>query len=126
MTQIKGYITTDVLPQTFGLFILYVQDWQQAIDFYKGTLEWSLLHNQENEWAEFETQGVRFALHGSPKPVAAVNTQLSFFVQDIDASLAALQEKGVRITQQPETVCEGTRCASFADPFGNEFHLTGA
>ncbi|HIE71897.1 MAG TPA: hypothetical protein EYP98_17895, partial [Planctomycetes bacterium] len=39
--------------------------------------------------------------------------------------VAALKDKGIEITKQPETVCEGTRCASFADPFGNQFHLTG-
>jgi len=124
-TQTHGYATTDVLPRTFGLFILYVTDWKQAIEFYTNTLEWTLLHDQENAWAEFETQGVRMALHGSKDPVAAVDTHLSFFVQDVDASLAALKAKGVTITKQPETVCEGTRCASFADPFGNQFHLTG-
>ncbi len=120
-----GYTTSDVLPKTFGLFILYVNDWQRAIDFYHGALGWSLIHNEENAWAEFETGGVRFALHGAKEPVVPVDTHLSFFVQNVDASLDTLRGKGVTITRPPEAVCEGTRCASFADPFGNQFNLTG-
>jgi predicted enzyme related to lactoylglutathione lyase len=119
------YTTAEILPKTFGLYILYTNEWDKAIAFYRDTLEWNLLFEHANGWAEFETAGIRFALHGSTDAVAALDTHLSFFVKDVDESIAALKDKGIEITKQPETVCEGTRCASFADPFGNQFHLTG-
>ena len=123
-----SYTSTDILPKTFGLYILTVSEWEQAIAFYRDTLGWELRINEPNAWAEFSTNGITFAIH-PPKEgetPTGIDTHLSFYVQNVDTTIAALKEKGVTITSEPVTVCENTRCASFVDPFGNAFHITGA
>ncbi|MGE0712541.1 MAG: VOC family protein [Planctomycetota bacterium] len=122
----SAYATADVLPKTFGLYILYVTDWEPAVAFYRDTLGWTLLFEEPHGWAEFQTGGVRFALHPAGAGQGApIDTHLSLFVADVDASIAALAAKDVKITAQPRLVCEGVRSAAFADHAGNVFHLNG-
>lgn len=124
-----SYTTEDVLPRTFGLYLLYVNtaDWAKHVAFFTEVLGWEALFNEPGCWAEFHTAGVRLALHAVEEGQTAqpIDTHLNFFVKNVDESLAALEAKGVKITAQPRTVCEGTRSAAFADPFGNVFHLCG-
>lgn len=126
-TTTTAYTTQDVMPKTFGLFILYVDQWAKAVDFYRNTLGWTCAHEEAGCWAEFATGGVRFALHPVEPGTKAtpIDTGLSFFVADVDATVAALKKKGVTIRSQPHEVCEGLRSATFADPFGNAYHCCG-
>ncbi|MBI4575246.1 MAG: VOC family protein [Planctomycetes bacterium] len=125
-TATPRYTTKDLLPKTFGLYILYVNDWDKAVSFYQDTLGWEPTCKEEG-WAEFKTGGVRFALHATSngKAVKPVDTHLDFFVQNVDKTMAALKAKGVKVAAEAHNVCGDVWVGSFQDPFGNTFGFCG-
>jgi len=90
--------------------------------------------NQTNEWAAFDTGGIRFALHAVPADIAAnidiasppvprenQTVKLIFEVKDVEAERERLESLGARTLrrdwQKPGEACDAI------DPEGNIFQF---
>jgi predicted enzyme related to lactoylglutathione lyase len=93
---------------------------EEAVAFYRDTLGLDLQMRVEDDWAEFDVDGVRLALHGT-RGAAAPQTGATvvFEVDDLDAAVRALRVKGVAFEGDVTEVPMSGRFASFRDPAGN-------
>jgi catechol 2,3-dioxygenase-like lactoylglutathione lyase family enzyme len=104
----------------------------EALRFYRDVLGLTLVADEEHAIV-FDARGtmlrVQKAAHHTPAP----HTLLGWRVDDLDATLAGLAERGVRFERydflpQDErgvwTTPDGTRIAWFKDPDGNLLSLT--
>lgn len=115
-----------------GLVTLHVGDIQRAAAFYRDTLGLpvgDVLDVPGLGWAEVEVgPGLKLGLHadkdgtekGSRPPGGA--SGFYFIVPDVDAAIATLRERGVRIEDEPEDKPYG-RDACILDPDGNVLAL---
>ena len=55
---------------------------------------------------------------------ATNDVAITLIVEDVDATVKALREKGATVTFGPEDMPWGARGASFLDPDGNEFFIS--
>lgn len=106
--------------------ILYVTDFQRALDFYQGTLGLALAYPAEHGWAELSVGGFALCLHGGRAHADKSDgvASFSFSVSDFDAALAGLKERGVAMGE-PFTPCGGIRVSHFHDPEGNVLSIEG-
>jgi len=100
-----------------------VTDLQKARAFYEGALGLSVTENFKDHWIEYTLPEGTFAITNMEpdwKP-SAQGTSVAFEVDDLDATLQSLKDKGVPVVMGPfETpVCH---IAIIADPDGN--HVT--
>jgi catechol 2,3-dioxygenase-like lactoylglutathione lyase family enzyme len=101
MLRAMGTATKRLVAGVAGISVVYfyVRDLDRAVDFFRDLLgiplEWS-----DSNWAEATLGGTRFALHawheGAPEPGSA-GVQVSFLVDDVDATAARLSEAGVDV-----------------------------
>lgn len=108
-----------------GYLILYVSDLPASIAFYRDVIGMSLKFVDAG-YAEFATQGARFALYErrraewliggtvSPGPAAEV----VFVVDDVDTQARRLTELGIPILSTPADRPWGHRTVHVADPDG--------
>jgi len=101
--------------------IKFVSDMDAAIAFYRDTLGLKLGFHSPF-WSEFETGETRLALHPASDENPAGSVQLGLGVEDLDASLADAEAKGVTITS-PAREVHGTRIARIRDPDGAEISI---
>jgi predicted enzyme related to lactoylglutathione lyase len=108
----------------------WVSDMDRAVAFYRDALGLSLRMRHEDAWAELEAGAVRIGLHGGGEAAApradeatARGGTVVFAVHDLDASKAALEERGVVFENHLGEVPGYARYASFADPDGNPMQL---
>ena len=107
-------------PQHFAFFAYPVSDVSRARAFYEETLRLPPADNFENQWVEYELEGVTFAITNMAKELqpGARGGFLAIEVDDLDASVAEMKAKDVPfildIFESP--VC---RMAVIADPDGN-------
>jgi lactoylglutathione lyase len=121
-----------MLPNKLGVVMITVSDMERSVRFYRDVLELPLRF-QSPDWSEFATETVTLALHGGgvetpPRegPPAAGGVSTGWYVDDVDATAAALKERGVRFVLEPqEREGEGIRLAIFLDPDGCALSLAG-
>ena len=91
----------------------------RAVDFYEGVLGLPLARREGNDWAEFDTGGVRLALSGelavAPQGGGAT---VVLGTDDLDALHAELSERGVRMGSIDDL--GGARMLDVFDPDGNQ------
>ncbi len=112
---------------------VFVTDWEQALRFYTGTLGMGLaLRNDELGWAELDTGEARLALErmaaDDAEGVGYVGRVIavSLRVPDIDATYAALVERGVEFLGPPQRQPWGGALVHLKDPEGNVLTLLGS
>ncbi|MEK6275854.1 MAG: VOC family protein [Actinomycetota bacterium] len=102
--------------------VLYVQDMERAIRFYRDTVGLQLDFQSEH-WTTFRTGACTLALHatderepgkGEPDP--------TFLVTDADGERARLAVAGVEVTEIREPIV-GTRVFDLRDPEGNRLSI---
>ncbi|HEX9891491.1 MAG TPA: VOC family protein [Actinomycetota bacterium] len=101
-----------------------VQDLGRAVAFYQETLGLSLLRRDDPFWAELDGGTVRLALHATREgaPVERGGAVAAFRVEDLDAAIVWLKEKGIEVSHQGEVEGYG-RFALFPDPDGNQIEI---
>lgn len=123
--------------QLYGA-MLFVKDLEGMKRFY-GQLLGVEPANQKstNEWAAFDTSGIRFALHAIPADIAknieiasppepreSGAVKLIFAVKDVEGARERLESLGIRTVrrswQQPGEACDAV------DPEGNVIQLCSA
>ena len=132
--QQVGIESLDIVP-------VVVEDLDEAIEFYTGSLGFEVRMDDEFEMAGASGRwvtvgvpgdGVQLTLMAADEPYydeetrawvdarLGTGTYYTFRTADCEASVAAMEAAGVEITQEPREYPWGTE-AMFADPFGNEF-----
>jgi len=115
-------VRVDVRLDRIGQIALTVSDIAHAKDFYQNLLGLRHLFDA-GAMSFFQCGEIRLMIGATEKPVQGGGTILYFRVEDIHASHAALQAKGVVFTHQPHLVAKMPDhelwMAFFADPDGN-------
>ena len=97
-----------------------VLNMNRAVDFYQNVLGFQLLFQQE-DWAEFEIDGQRFALQ-KVQAIAPLNLAggaiISFHSHSIEEDIGALKSKNVTFIGKIQTYPYG-KIAYFKDPDSN-------
>lgn len=76
------------------------------------------------DWQVMRLGGeVTFALHGWHEAPTGVNCEPSFLVNDLEAAIAELADKGVGSVDEEITDTGAKRFIRYADPEGNLFQL---
>ncbi len=103
----------------------WTADMGRAVAFYGDVLGLSLKRRDGDNWAEFDTGTVRFALHGAVegRPLAPGGATATFEVKDLDVARRELEDKGVTFHEHAGEVAGYARFASFSDPDGNTIQL---
>lgn len=101
-----------------GNVTLMVADFERSVRFYTETLGLTLKARFGDGWAEVEAPGLTIGLHPAgehgPQPGQAGSISIGLEVEDLDAAMAALRDKGVEFQR---TFGDGPRrFASFMDP----------
>jgi hydroxymethylpyrimidine/phosphomethylpyrimidine kinase len=94
-------------------------DYAPSVDFYR-TLGLTQIVDSPPRYARFETAGGEtFSIHLVEK-VASDGVIIYFEVDDVDATVAALEQAGLAFTRQPTDESWLWREARLKDPAGNE------
>jgi predicted enzyme related to lactoylglutathione lyase len=109
--------------------ILYVQDMEAQVRFYRDMLGLSVrfpadLDDYSDQfWVEFETGGCTLVLHGGgEKRLGQDAPTLSFQVDDAEVARQTLVAKGVKVGEVRSPV-PGAHVVDGFDPEGNRFSL---
>ena len=123
------------MPKRLGYAILFVSDIEESVRFYRDVLGVPLRSANET-YAEFATEGAKFALYarqalpaliGAQAPMGPVpwpQGEVAFFVEDPDGDHERLRRAGVTILAPPTDRPWGERTLHIADPDGNVVELT--
>lgn len=102
----------------------WTRDMGRAIAFYADVVGLELLRRHGDDWAEFDAGPVRLGLHGAAgRPELPGGGTVVLRVDDLDASKAALEGRGVSFDAHVGEVEGRARFASFADPDGNALQI---
>ena len=108
----------------FAFFAYPVTDMNRARDFYENTLQLPPADNFDNQWVEYELQGVTFAITNmvSELKPGAPGGFFAIEVEDLDAAIAEMKNKSVpfKLDAFETPVC---RMAVVEDPDGNGITL---
>lgn len=116
---------------TTGLIevILYVQDMQKQVAFYRDSLELSVLYPagltdySHEMWVVLATGACKLALHGGGQQRLGQDTPMIVFgVQDIHAARTTLLARGVKL-QEVFSAAPGVWVCHGVDPEGNPISL---
>jgi len=122
------------VPKRLGYAILFVSDIEESVRFYRDVLGVPLRSANET-YAEFATEGAKFALYarqalpaliGAQAPTGPVRWpqgEVAFFVEDPDGDHERLRRAGVTILAPPTDRPWGERTLHIADPDGNVVEL---
>jgi len=108
-STVKTEIRADsaVMDWTIGQIALPVRDVERAIYFYRDMLGMKYLFSAPSGMAFFDCNGVRLMLSGPERPEFTHSSSIIYFtVQDIEASYAALRERGVHFFDKPHVIEE--------------------
>jgi predicted enzyme related to lactoylglutathione lyase len=100
-------------------------DMDRAVKFYEDVMGLRLLRRDGSNWAMFDAGPVRLALHGAVegRPIETGGATAVFAVDDLDASRAALEERGAEFEEQVGEVEGYARFATLQDPDGNRVQI---
>jgi catechol 2,3-dioxygenase-like lactoylglutathione lyase family enzyme len=98
----------------------WTRDMDRAISFYTEVLGLELARREGDDWAEFRTGSVTFALHASAEQHPPSGTAV-FEVDDLDEARFAMQQSGAVFEGEGEAA--GARFASLRDPDSNRLQL---
>ena len=106
---------------------IYVSDIDNALRFYGDVLGMRIKSHWGKEFAELEAPGVTIGLHpptkSGPAPGTSGSISIGLEVEDLDAEISKLKEKGVSF--QGSVIDDGpVRLVFFGDQDGNRFYLT--
>jgi len=106
------------------LVFYWVTDMDRAVGFYRDMLGLPLTRRDGGNWAEFDSGGRRFALHGvgEGQSVTPGGATAVFSVDDLDQSKQRLSVRGVSFDHEGD-VQGYARFASCRDPDGNTIQL---
>lgn len=107
------------VTETF--FALEVGDMQRATSFYTDTLG-AVISYATPDWTSLHVAGVRIGLFLQPGHVGG-HTGLHFVVEDLAATLAAIERAGGRVVHAAREVAPGVVIAGAADTEGNGLTL---
>lgn len=119
------------LFKNINVAYVYVRDWAAAKKFYTEVLGWPLVFcSDEIGWCEFGLEdSTHFAINrldeADPDPGEGSRVTITFTVEDVHATTAALRARGVRCAEPfhiPGVVLYGT----FYDPEGNRFQFVSS
>jgi lactoylglutathione lyase len=125
------------VPDRLGYAILFVDDLEASVQFYRDTLGVPLRFSSET-YAEFATEAAKFALFSRAAlpeligrevpsgPVPWPQGEIAFFIEDPDAEHQRLVRAGVTILAPPTDRPWGERTLHVTDPEGNVVELTRA
>lgn len=114
--------------------MIYVKDFDRMAAFYENTLGLKPVEETRTQnWIEFDTGAIKFALHAIPAEIAEQveisspprpreknPVKLSFEVDDIAAELRRMESLRVMVVQRPWGAYDGI------DPEGNVFGIDSA
>lgn len=111
------------LALTAGRLLLFAPDLVEAERFYREVLELRLLETTDQR-ISFDCAGFRIDIFKCRKSRTSENhsheagAAMAFVVPRIEAAMATLLERGVRLLHQVPAVNATGRYAAFCDPFG--------
>lgn len=117
--------------------ILYVNDVEASIHFYQHVLGFPMKLRVES-YVEFDTGDVTLSINsrqdvkdalGLPVPEANQASQtfeIGFVVDDVEQTIASMEEKGVSIIKEPAKKPWGQTVAYVADPDGHFIEICDA
>ncbi len=112
---------------------IFCHDWERCFDFYKEVIGLPVgFADASMGWAQFQVGAAAVGLErlnaDDPEAPGLVDrfVGISLEVDDIDATYAALLEKGVPFEDTPEKQPWGGTLAHFKDPDGNVVTLLGS
>jgi uncharacterized protein len=119
------------MKQHLHLVTLGVDDFKMSVDFYTSILDWKPASASNDDVAFFQAGGVVLGLYPREKLAedAMVSSEGSGFSgvtlaynarseAEVDAIIADLKSKGVKIAKEPQKVFWGGYSSYFADPDG--------
>lgn len=111
-----------------GNVTVVVKDLDAARTFYKDVLGLrQAFFDRKHDWLCFDTGRTAFSLtvpwNKASKKLIGGKTGVSFYVDDIRRTYAALKKKKVKFHLAPRKEPWGGRLANFEDPDGNQFFL---
>lgn len=103
----------------------WTADMDRAVAFYADMLGLSLTRREKDSWAEFDTGGAHFALHGvvDGQPAPLPGGTVVFRVEDLEATCRSLRDRGVMPEDEDGEVPGYARFATLRDPDGNPVQL---
>jgi catechol 2,3-dioxygenase-like lactoylglutathione lyase family enzyme len=124
-----------ILENAKPAIVICTRDRARSTAFYRDTLGLLLLH-EDNFAAVFQNGGITLRVSTVPDFVPHNHTILGFHVQDVPATVRALQEQGVSFNRYPHFHQDelgiltlpgtSTQVAWLADPDGNVLSVTNA
>ena len=114
--------------------ILYVNDFEKTMDFYKGILGLPI-KMQQDTYVEFDTGAITLSINtrkdvkeltGLNVPEGSASTQtfeVGFVVEDVVATIETLRQQGVTVIKEPVTKPWGQTVAYVADPDGHYIEI---
>ena len=114
--------------QKLDIVVIVVRDWPAAVAWYTEKLGLRVLYREDDDqWCQlaFPAGGANLALLGNPRvDIAAGNRCLpDILVDNLDAAVRELRERGVPFKGNIRGGDEGFRIATFVDPEGNELQI---
>lgn len=116
------------MKQHLHLITLGVKDFKRSYEFYTKTMGWQPAKASQEDVAFFQTSGVVFAIYPreklaedalvSPEGSGFSGITLAYNAQsdtEVDAVIADLKVKGVKIVKEPQKVFWGGYSSYFAD-----------
>lgn len=107
--------------------ILQVADLRRSLGFYRDVLGFEVTYSfppqGDPQFVSLAIEGGKLGLGATEEPVQSASTSLWLYTDDVDASVAQLQQAGVRIVAEPADQPWGERVASVADPDGHLVHI---
>ena len=100
---------------------LPVTDMNRAVAFYRDSLGLEVL-DHDGDWTEVTAGDQRIGLNANESPAGDGGAVIAFAVDDLDATVQALTEKGVEFTDGTSEHPWG-KIAPFRDPEGNDLQL---
>jgi catechol 2,3-dioxygenase-like lactoylglutathione lyase family enzyme len=111
-----------------GNITVVVKDLNKSLRFFRDKVGLRLaFYDKKHKWVCFDAGRTAFSLttawNRESKKLVGRRTGISFYVDDIEATVKALRKKHVRFNFPPRKQPWGGLLANFSDPDGNRYFL---